>query len=337
MTNAVKINPFQRNHLIRDGISQSIYDSMKEDTSIYLFGEGAEVKQHYDAPYMLKDFPSRVTTLPISEDGNLNFCVGASLLGIKPVYDIISSDFLLRAMDSIANTSAKLNFMRSESSTIVIRAECLLGGPTTGQRVESMFLGVPGLRVAVPSTPRDAYGLMRTALTEPGVTLFFEDRMVEDEDDWHPEELITGGTIPFGASFWRHKGQRGNVTILSYGVMCQRVARILRQHPPSKDPYADDAEMRCDLIDLRSLYPIDWGFITKMLERTGRLLIVEPDIQYGGIGAEIAATIAEKLPHVRIKRLGARRETTPAALSLHAQMLPTEEEVIDAINDLNQT
>ncbi|MEK7113065.1 MAG: alpha-ketoacid dehydrogenase subunit beta, partial [Patescibacteria group bacterium] len=89
-----------------------MYDGMTLDATIHLFGEGAHVKIHYDAPRIEADFLDRVHTLPISEDGSTNFAVGASLLGIKPVVDVISADFLYRTMDSICNTAAKLNFMR---------------------------------------------------------------------------------------------------------------------------------------------------------------------------------------------------------------------------------
>lgn len=330
---------FQRNHLIRDAISKAIYDAMKIDPTICLFGEGCEVKQYYDAPYILAEFLDRIVTMPISEDGNTNFAVGTSLLGVKPVVDVISADFLYRTMDSICNTAAKLNFVLGpdrKPSTIVIRSEFLTGGPTTGQRLESLFTHIPGLRVILPSTPRDAYGTMRTVLLTPGVTLFFEDRMIQDDDEWSPTALRTDGPLPLGASSWCHRGQRGNVTILSYGIMRQVVQRILKKYKFSGDFYAEDYPMLCDLIDLVSLAPIDWGFITKMLERTGKLLIIEPDIQYGGIGAEIAAHYAESMPWVRIKRLGAPMETIPAAMSLHSQMLPSEEHIVDAIKSINR-
>ena len=325
-------DPFTRNRLLRDGISQAIYEAMKEDPSIYLFGEGCVPKQHYDAPYILKDFPERIVTMPICEDGSMNYAVGASLLGVKPVVDLIGSDFLYRAMDSIANTAAKLDFVTRLGHTIVIRSECLTGGPTSGQRPEVLFTHIPGLRVVMPSTPRDAYGLMKTALAMPGVTLVFEDRMIQD-GEFSPEDMEFKGPVPFGVSSWRVKGQRGNVTIVTYGIMRQRVERLLGQYSFDGDRYAEEYNMLCDLIDLRSLYPIDWANISKMLERTGRLLVIEPDVQYGGIGAEIAATISERMPHVRVKRLGAPRTTIPASMALHDRMLPSEEEVRRAITE----
>jgi len=338
MTASVKANPFVRNHFIRDGINRAIYEEMQLDSSIYLFGEGCEVKQHYDAPYILEAFPTRVTTMPIAEDGSINFAVGASLLGVKPIVDIITADFLYRAMDSICNTAAKQNFLRDRKTTIVIRSEFLTGGPTTGQRPEALFTHIPGLNVVVPSTPRDAYGLMLTALRTPGVTLFFEDRMIEDAEFNNNHGIWSNSipwseALPLGTSMWALRGQRSNVTVVTYGMMRQVVQRALEPYKFNHDYYAEDYPMLCDVIDLRCLYPLDWAFLKKMLERTGRLLIVEPDVRYGGAGAEIAATIAEEMPHVRVKRLGAPRATIPASKSLHDGILPTREAILDAVRN----
>lgn len=329
--------PFYRNHLVRDAIGHALYDQMKLDPSIHLFGEGAEIKMHYDAPQIEREMPNRVHTLPISEEGNVNFVVGASLVGIKPVYDVITADFLYRAFDAIANTAAKLKlFTQGESVTrvlplgdvileegncIVIRAEFLVGGPTTGQRPEALFTHIPGISVAIPSTPRDAYGLMKTALSWPGVTLFFEDRMIIDSEiKPQDEELpLNQDRLPFGVANIRRADPNPRLTIITYGLMRQRVEAILEQ------------DMAVELIDLRTLYPIDWGNIADSLNHTNRLLIIEPDITYAGVGAEIVATIAEQMPDVRVKRLGAKRSTIPAATSMHRHLWPTDEEIFGAI------
>ena len=312
----LKKSPFARPKLLRDASLLAVYDAMKADPAVHLFGEGCEVKVHYDAPAIERDFAERVHTMPISEDGNVNFCVGAALMGVKPICDVISADFLYRAMDSICNTAAKLR----GAGPIVIRAEFLLGGPTTGQRPEAMFAHVPGLRVVIPSTPRDAYGLMRTALATPGVTLYFEDRMIEDDGPWEDEDL-TGWIpfdVPFGKALVRNLGTQ--YTIVTYGVMRQRVERIFNAN-----------DFRAEMLDLRSVYPLDIERIKDSVDISGRLLVIEPDVQAFGVGAEIVAQIAEQMPHVRVKRLGARRETAPAAPSLHKHFLPTDEEIINAI------
>ncbi len=310
-------SPFARNHLIRDAIGAAIHYEMERDPSIHLFGEGAEVKVHYDHPQIEKDFPDRVHTLPIGEDGNVNYAVGASLLGVTPVVDIITADFLYRAFDSIANTAAKMDFV-SPGRTIVIRAEFLLAGPTTGQRPEALFAHIPGIRVVIPSTPRDAYGLMRTALIEPGVTIFFEDRMIQDELMTEPDCRMDS-PIGFGYSWMRQDaGSAVRLTVVTYGLMRQVVESVI-----GKSGFID-------LIDLRSIYPIDWTEIKASVRKSGKLLIIEPDVQYGGVGAEIAATIAESMPETVIKRLGGVRETAPA--NDLARMMCTEEDIIHAIN-----
>mgnify|MGYP001600766282 FL=1 len=317
-------NPFSRNHLIRDAIGRALYDAMKLDPSIYLFGEGAEIKMHYDAPQIERDFPDRVVTLPISEDANTNFAVGASLLGIKPVVDVITSDFMYRTFDAIANTAAKLNFVQAEGEppkTIVIRSEFLIGGPTTGQRPEALFVHIPGLNVVIPSTPNDAYGLMRTALTSPGVTIFLEDRMILDSDT-QPEDMDGVGimAVPFGQASMRMRPPRATLTIVTYGLMRQVVELALNQERVNT----------VELIDLKTLYPIDWATLFDSTERTGKLLIVEPDVLYGGIGAEIAATAVD-WGVSKISRLGAPRETIPASRDGHALMLPSGEKILAVI------
>lgn len=322
MVTAVKKTPFQRNRLIRDAIGRATYDAMKADSTIHLFGEGAEVKQHYDAPYILEEFGQRVTTTPIAEDGTLNFAVGTALAGVTPVVDVIAADFLYRCADAICNTAAKLNAVRQARHTLVIRAEYLVGGPTTGQRPEAMFAHVPGLTVHVPSTPADAYGLLRTALQTPGVHLIFEDRMVADGGYFQHEDFYSP-TVPFGRLSWRVRHPGADVAVLTYGVLRQQVeALVVREN------------LRVNLFDLRSIQPLDTSGIMDAVKRTGKLLIVEPDVTRFGVGAEIAALVAEQAPGTRVKRLGAPAVIIPSAIPLHRRMLPSDEEVLDAIGSL---
>lgn len=322
---AEKNDPWQRNHLIRDAIGQSIYEAMKQDSAIHLFGEGAHMKVHFDAPDIEREFPERVHTLPISEDGNTNFAVGAALVGVKPVVDIITADFMYRAMDSICNTAAKLNDIdggKHQPKTIVIRGEFLTGGPTTGQRPEALFAHIPGLRVVVPSTPKDAYRLMTLALTDPGVTVFFEDRMILDSEMAVEDlELVPDNAFTIGSAVVRQAPETISLTVATYGLTRQMTEAVVSSHFP-----------HVELIDLLSLYPIDWHSIEMSLRRSGKLLVVEPDVQFGGIGAEIVATIAERFPAVRVGRLGAPRETISASDALQGRYYPTHEQINDAIS-----
>jgi pyruvate/2-oxoglutarate/acetoin dehydrogenase E1 component len=322
-------DPFYRNHLVRDAIGAALYDAMKEDPAIHLFGEGAQIKMHYDAPQIEKDMLDRVHTLPISEDGNTNFAVGASLLGVKPVVDVITSDFLYRTFDTICNTAAKLNFVApdgAEPHTIVIRAEFLLGGPTTGQRPEALFTHIPGLNVVVPSTPRDAYALMRQALNEPGVTLFFEDREIQDSQT-QPWDLLDSPlpVLPFRWSIRYQEKIAPVLTVVTYGLMRQVVESVLAQ---------EDIK-RVEVIDLCTVSKIPSYLGLSQLPEMVKLLIVEPDVQFGGIGAEIVAQLAERLDTpFKVIRLGAPRETIPASRDGQARMLPSREQILEAIRGI---
>jgi len=320
-------DPWFRNRLIRDAIYKAIYDGMNVDDSIYIMGEGSHMKIHFDAPQIEKEFPDRFITLPISEDANTNFALGMALAGVKPIVDVITADFLYRTMDSICNTVTKTNFV-SDPKTIVIRAEFLTAGPTTGQRPESLFTHIPGLNVVIPSNPVDARGLMATALEEKVATLFFEDRMIEDattsRDDMLPSGLIYEG-IPFGKAKIRRRGEK--VTVLSYALTLRMLELLFEKE-----------NLDYDLIDLRSIYPVDYDLIAESVDRTGALLIVEPDVAYAGVGAEIASQISEKcFDRLRapVRRLGAPRTTIPASRSLHDFMLPSEKKILEVAKEMS--
>jgi pyruvate/2-oxoglutarate/acetoin dehydrogenase E1 component len=290
-------------------------ERMKADPSVYLMGEGAQVKVHFDCPEIERLFPERVITMPIAEDAVTNFAVGMSLGGVTPVVDVISSDFLFRTMDAICNTAAKQAYT-SGPRTIVIKAEFLTGGPTTGQRIEAMFTGVPGLHVSLPSNPQDAYALTREALERKGVTLLFEDRMVEDATT--PEDLRTHRESPGMGT--RHRAHGDTATVVSYGIMARRL---------------EGWSMTiggCDLFDLRMLYPLDLEPIIHSAMKTGCLLVVEPDGEHNGIGAEVIASVIERTDRkICVERLGAPRKVIPVSHELQQAWLPSEAEVATAI------
>jgi pyruvate/2-oxoglutarate/acetoin dehydrogenase E1 component len=323
-----KKDPWFRNKLIRGGIYKAIHEAMKERPEIVILGEGAHMKIHFDSPEIEQDFPSRVITMPISEDATSNFAVGMSLAGIVPIVDVISSDFLYRTMDAICNTMAKAAAV-GEARTMIVRAEFLTGGPTSGQRVEALFAHVPGLRVAIPSNPADAYLMMQEALTHKGITIFFEDRMIEDLT--MPEVYKTLLTPYKGARTMHMNGDvPSKVTVASYGITCR---------------IAEDAllGMDCDVIDLRTLYPLDVDAVWKSLVYTKRLLVVEPDVTFLGIGAELGAAVMERKTSLRatmtpwelvFRRLGGPRATIPASRDLHDNVIPTAEQIVAAVDQM---
>ena len=320
-------DPWFRNTLIRDAIGLALHQAMTDDPDIHLFGEGCEREMGVDAGASGRDSPDRVHTLPISEDANVNFAVGAALLGVRPVVDVITADFLFRAMDSICNTAAKLDFVASAGAprrTIVIRSEFLTDGPTTGQRPEAILAHIPGICVAIPSTPADAHGMTLGALASPGVTVLFEDRTILDARTKDGDRGPFAGAIPQGVASLRRWAARPRLTIAAYGVCRQMAEEALTEHGIGD----------VDLIDLRSIQPVDWGMLRRSLARTGRLLVIEPDVVHGGVGAEIVATLASEgmLPR-GARRVGAQRTTLPASKALHPLCMPTDASILAAIRE----
>jgi pyruvate/2-oxoglutarate/acetoin dehydrogenase E1 component len=176
----------------------------------------------------------------------------------------------------------------------------------------------------VPSNPRDAYGLMLTALQTEAATVFFEDRMIEDEELELDEVDDVPTAVPFGRAYYQH--QRGDVTVVSYGLTLHRLMQLgLRAH---------DLGVHFELIDLRTLYPLDVATVLRSVERTGKLLVVEPDVMFGGIGAELIAQVVAHGRPVRTERLGAPRATLPACRELHERYMPSDEDILEAIESL---
>lgn len=323
-----KKDPWFRNQLIRGGIYKAIYEAMEAGPEIHIMGEGSHMKIHFDARYIEEKFPHRVITLPISEDGNSNFAVGLSLAGIVPIVDVISSDFLYRTMDAIANTMAKAAAV-GEARTMIVRAEFLTGGPTSGQRIESLFAHIPGLHVAIPSNPCDAYFMMARALERKGVTVFFEDRMIDDASMPEkykalPDRLDCQRSLMDSKRTARIvKDGSKNVTVVSYGLPCRIAEDVL-------------ANEDCDIIDLRWISPLDVNTVAESVVRTRKLLVVEPDTLFLGIGAELCAQIAEIVNGVRVKRLGAPHVTIPASRELHDQIMPSAESVYKVFKEMSR-
>lgn len=308
----------------------AIYEKMKSDPMVYILGEGAHMKVHFDAPYIEKEFSERVVTWPIAEDSGINFSLGASLLGVKPIFDVITGDFLYRVMDSVCNTCATTtHILGAEASPIIIRAEFLLFAPSTGQRLEALFGHIPNLNVVVPSNQLDAYCLMLDALHRKEVTMFFEDRMVldalmkpSDKLDFVPRR----NPCTIGESRVRRKGS--GLTVVSYAVTLQRTEKLLDEHP----------EWDIELVDLMTVKPFDRETILRSVIQTHKLLMVEPDIVTGGVGAEVVAVIAEAMGRqgspLKVKRIGAPMRTIPASPHLHDLVIPNEERIESAIREM---
>jgi len=297
---------------------------MEKDGSIFILGEGSRVKYSFDYPQVLRRFPERVLTAPVAEGGMTGVALGASLEGMRPVVDLTFNDLALRAMDEIINHVAKVHFMSGGKlrARMVIKAD--FNRPEnaqSGNRLESFFIRFPGLKVFVPSTPSDAYFFMKSALEGEDPVLFFEDRIISAQ-----EELKQGQSqLPIGKARVVTRGR--DLTLVSYGCTLGFATAAV------KGLNAKGVE----IIDLRSLNPLDIETVVSSVATTGRLLLVEPDHVKLGVGAELAAVIGERCFRqlkAPVRRVGTDDLLFPAAVTAQGYLLPTVARIRSAVSAL---
>jgi pyruvate/2-oxoglutarate/acetoin dehydrogenase E1 component len=294
---------------------------MDEDDSIFILGEGARVKCSFDYPAILDRFPERVVTAPVAEAGIVNVALGAALNGGRPIVDLTFDDLSLRAAEEIINQVAKAHFMTAGKlkARLVIKAD--FNRPEncqSGSRWEALFLHSPGIRVYIPSTPKDARFMMRSALRGEDPVIFFEDRIIDFPQDLDEPSLQTKDQR-IGSAGIVVKG--GALTAVSYGYGVHLVRQAMERL---------GAPGAVELIDLRTLNPLDIDAVKDSVSRTGRLLTVECGQAEFGIGAELVARVSQdcfrrlSTPPVRI---GMKKGLFPAAASLQQPLLPSVEQV----------
>jgi pyruvate dehydrogenase E1 component beta subunit len=314
---------------IREGLAQA----MQADDRVFLFGEDVGV---YGGAFGVsgdlfhKFGPDRVIDTPISELGIAGAAVGAAITGMKPVLELQFSDFVTLAMEQIVNQAAKIHFMFGGKATVpmVVR---LPGGSGTGaaaqhsQSLEAWFAHVPGLKVVQPSTPHDAKGLLLAAIDDPNPVLIFEHKLLYKTKGPVPEEPYR---VPIGKAAVRRAGR--DLTIVGSSIMAIRaVAAAARLAGENID---------AEVIDLRSLRPIDLTTIAASVRKTHRLLIVYEGVKIMGIGAEISAMIAESdafdFLDAPIARLGGADVPLPYNPVLEKAAVPQEDDIVAAARRL---
>jgi pyruvate dehydrogenase E1 component beta subunit len=314
---------------IREGLAQA----MQADERVFLFGEDVGV---YGGAFgvsgdLFHKFGSeRVIDTPISELGIAGAAVGAAITGMKPVLELQFSDFVTLAMEQIVNQAAKIHFMFGGKATVpmVVR---LPGGSGTGaaaqhsQSLEAWFAHVPGLKVVQPSTPHDAKGLLLAAIDDPNPVLIFEHKLLYKTRGAVPEEPYR---VPIGKAAVRRAGR--DLTIVGSSIMAIRaVAAAARLAGENID---------AEVIDLRSLRPIDLTTIAASVRKTHRLLIVYEGVKIMGIGAEISAMIAESdafdFLDAPIARLGGADVPLPYNPVLEKAAVPQEDDIVAAARRL---
>ena len=322
VTPQVRVRQLSYAEAIREALAQA----MEADERVFLFGEDVGV---YGGAFgvsgdLLQRFgPERVIDTPISELGLAGAAVGAALTGMKPVLEIQFSDFVTLAMEQIVNQAAKIHFMFGGKASVpmVVRLPSGSGTGAAGQHSQSLeawFAHVPGLKVVQPSTPYDAKGLLLAAIDDPNPVLIFEHKLLYKSKGPVPIEPYR---VPIGSAAIRRPGR--DITIVGTSIMALRAAAAAERLATE----GIDAEV----IDLRSLRPIDFRTIADSVRKTRRLLIVYEGVKTMGIGAEISAMIAEsEVFHALvapIARLGAADSPVPYNPILEKASVPQEHDI----------
>ncbi|MCP1337245.1 alpha-ketoacid dehydrogenase subunit beta [Futiania mangrovi] len=310
-------------------ITQALADAMEADDRVVLLGEDiGAAGGPFSATRGLRDRfgAARVLDTPISEATIVGAAAGAAMSGLRPVVEIMFMDFVTLAMDAMVNQAAKARFMFGGQCSVpmVLRTPHGAGlnaGPQHSQCLEAWFAHIPGLKVVCPADPAEAYGLLRAAIDDPDPVVFIENKALYAMKGDLPEGA---GPIPLGRARVAREGR--DVTIVTYGAS---VGRALQ----AADTLAADG-VEAEVIDLRTLQPWDKAAVLGSLAKTHRAVVAHEAVQSHGVGAEIAATIADEgfdeldAPVVRV---GAPFMPVPFAASLEQAYLPGPDDIVAGV------
>lgn len=314
-------------------IKNVIAQEMRRDKTVFVMGEDvAEQGGIFGCTRGLVDEfgEERVRNTPISESGFVGAGVGAATAGMRPVVELMYMDFTYVAMDQILNQAAKIRYMFGGKAKVpmVIRGQQGIGRGNAGQHSQScevIFTHIPGLLVAMPSTPADAAGLLRTAIRDDNPVMFFEHKAlysVKGEVPDDPEFLI-----PFGKANVARKGK--DVTIIGTHLYVKKALNVAEK-------LSNDG-IEAEVIDPRTILPLDIDTIAESVKKTGRAVIVHEAHKISGIGAEIASQISErvfKYLDAPVERLGAKHCTLPFNLGLENAVVPQEMDIEKAVRKI---
>jgi len=317
----------------KEAVRQAMQEEMRRDENVFLLGEDVGV---YGGAFgvslgMLEEFgEERVRDTPISEGVIAGAAAGAAVTGLRPIAEIMFSDFITIAMDSLVNQAAKMRYMFGGKAKVpmVLR---MPGGSGTGaaaqhsQSLEAWLVHVPGLKVVMPSTPYDVKGLLKTAIRDDNPVVFIETKTVYNKKGEVPEEDYV---IPFGVADVKRVGR--DVTVFATGVMVHRAleaAEILAKEG-----------IDVEVIDPRTLVPFDKETLVKSVIKTGKLIIVHEACKRGGFGGEVAAEVMESEAFdyldAPIKRIAGKNIPIPYCMELEKSAVPQVDDIVNAVREI---
>ncbi|MBD0852253.1 pyruvate dehydrogenase complex E1 component subunit beta [Maribacter arenosus] len=313
----------------RQAIAEAMSEEMRNDESIYLMGEEvAEYNGAYKASKgMLDEFgPERVIDTPISELGFSGIGVGSTLVGNRPIIEFMTFNFALVGIDQIISNAAKIRQMSGGqfNCPIVFRGPTGSAGQlgaTHSQAFESWFANCPGLKVVVPSNPADAKGLLKSSIRDNDPVIFMESEQMYGDKGEVPEGEYT---IPLGVADIRREGT--DVTIVSFG-------KIIKEADKAADELAKEG-ISCEIIDLRTVKPMDYEAILNSVKKTNRLVILEEAWPFGNVATEITFHVQKNAfdyLDAPIQKINTADTPAPYSPVLLAEWLPNHEDVINAV------
>ena len=311
-----------------EAIRAGLHEEMNRDASVYIFGEDVALGGPFGVTNGLAEAfgKNRVVNTPISEGTVMGLAIGAALAGLRPVVEIMFIDFITLAMDQLVNHAAKLHYMSGGQLKVplTVRVQCGISG-TMGahhsQSLEAWLTHVPGLRVVMPSNAADAKGLFKSAVRDDNPVIFIEHRGLY----WSRGQVPSGDiTVPIGKASVLREGK--DATIVALAKMVQ----------PSIEAAEDlsRAGISAEVIDPRTLSPLDMETITVSVRKTGRLVIVHEAVEQGGVGAEIATRVQQESFYFLdspIVRVAAPFAPVPASPPLEKHFVPGKDQISDAV------
>jgi pyruvate dehydrogenase E1 component beta subunit len=319
----------------REALKRAMREEMQRDPNVVIWGEDIVNYNGTGGAYAVtaglsKEFPGRVRDTPIAEEAIIGVGVGAAMGGVRPVCEIMTVNFTLVAWDQIVNHAAKQHHMFNGQIKVpmVIRTPNGHGrtASTHSQNFDSWFASIPGLKVVAPATPYDAKGLLKTSIRDDDPVIFLEHLQLYGTKGEVPDEEYL---IPIGMADYKRRGN--HVTIITWGRMTVesvKAARVLA-----------DEGIEAEIVDLRTLRPLDLSLAFESIKKTNRAIVVEEGWRTGGLGAEIAASLQEQAFNdldAPIARVAGLEVPMPYAKNLERATLPFADDVVTAVRAMIQ-
>lgn len=314
--------------LYRQAVARALAEEMRRDPAVILMGQevGPMGGAFAASESIHKEFGNdRVIDTPISENSFVGIGVGAAMTGLRPVVELMFSDFLALAMDQLVNHAAKIHYMYDGQVTVPLVLRTPMGGyrgygASHSQTPAGWLMNVPGIKIAAPFTPQDAYDLLRAAIRDDNPVVVFEHKLLYGMKG----NVAESAPIPrLGEARILRPGK--HVTLVGYSYVLTLALEA------AEELAAEGIEV--EVIDLRTLKPMDTETLFESVRRTGRMVVVEEGPRVGGVGAEVAAQVAETcLPYLdgRIVRVGAEDSPLAAGIELEQALLPSREKIAAA-------